>query len=177
MNVSSITQPLRSAVERAGGFAGGIVGAAVHAPMGAVDGMWEGLSPDGHAGDAWTYRGVGFGTSLVGGTALSVATGGAAPLFLTAAGYLAGNWVASQTGADQHWCTQVAAGVDQAIADNTGAPIKVAVQNLVEGALVGAGTGAREGQALGRQVGEGLASGTCDFVAGVAEGIWQVFKP
>lgn len=82
----------------------------------------------------------------------------------------------SEDEADVAWLKGIDQSVQTALADNTqGTPVKLAIQNASEGAVVGLLSGIRGGATIGKQAGQGLASAVLDVAAGVGEGVWEFF--
>lgn len=169
---------LRDTIETASGWVGAGVGAALHAPLGALYGLADGVtgkfdsadSADGLPIVRWTAAGAGLGAVVAG------------PVGLLMGGTLA--WVGSaifledfsEDEADVAWLKGIDQSVQTALVDNTqGTPVKLAIQNASEGAVVGLLSGIRGGATIGKQAGQGLASAVLDVAAGVGEGVWEFF--
>ncbi|MBT9588814.1 hypothetical protein IV102_36100 [bacterium] len=170
--------PVRHGIETAAGWMGAGVGALTHAPMGALDGLVDGVtgkydSTNYHILSAFSSlsAGAGIGAAMAGPGGLLV--GGAAGLI----GSLATGMVAASSDADEAWLKGVDKSVQTALADNTqGTPIKLAIQNATEGTMVGLVAGSREGAKIGEQVGKGMASAVLDVAAGIGEGVWEFLR-
>lgn len=162
------------------GVATGAVSAPLHVIPGAVKGMKEGVAEYKGEGTKASFSltlwaqnlALGAGAGFMIGGPIGAFIGGAGSLIFT--GFL--SYMGEKTDAYDNMISTVERDVDKAVADNEGSKMKVAVQNLTEGAIIGGGSAAKVGWKVGYETGKGVTEGVFGAVEGLAEGIYGAGK-
>ncbi|MFP4498069.1 MAG: hypothetical protein ACLFQV_07650 [Vulcanimicrobiota bacterium] len=159
---------------RAAGKVAGVVTGSISAPLHVLPGVAKGVFAGSRGGDAafhitqWGQNlGIGVGVGLLMGGPVGAAIGGGAAAIVSGLS----DFVGYKTDAYDAMMEKIESNSSKAISDNTGAKMKVAVQNMTEGAIIGAGTAVKSGFEVGRDAGEGLVQGVFGAVEGLAEGV------
>jgi hypothetical protein len=171
----------KTAAKAVVGSAFAVASAALHTPAGTIEGMAEGLSPEqGRINTGW-FTGVTLGEFALAGGASGLAIGGPVGMGIGAGIGLAvgllNRAIEGKAGFPDRFCKKVEDAVYEAVKDNhSDSKIRLATQNLTEGAITGTMVGFRESINEGYQAGSGVVDGVCDFLTGFAQGIKDVFK-